>query len=239
MSRTFFQSIANKNYKERDELCCEEILKNNIPSFLNNFKTITHTEKNNTISFQVSSDYISIGTEDDYVRTPLSGITSQKVVDAFHCVLPTKKIVDLIWKYAEIKLPQRPKGAPFDSSMFSTKEIVNVNNKINRDLGNQDKTRLIAGHKKDVVITNKLAPNNPNQRVAIYGWHGVNGQPIQGPSVQAVAHEVTYYDYSHGIRLIGIDCLLNGEPKLITEVLQNKDYCHLLSDEGLLEFLRY
>ncbi len=37
--------------------------------------------------------------------------------------------------------------------------------------------KLIAGHKKDVVITNRLL--TMPKRVAIYGWHRPNGSPIQ------------------------------------------------------------
>jgi hypothetical protein len=56
---------------------------------------------------------------------------------------------------------------------------------------------LLAGHKKDLVLTRKLA-TRPN-RVAIYGWHQLSGEPIQPVST---VHVAEYADYSHGVRLI-------------------------------------
>ena len=56
---------------------------------------------------------------------------------------------------------------------------------------------LIAGHKKDVVVTNRLV-SRPD-RVAIYGWHRRDGRPIQPLSL---VHEASYADYSHGIRFV-------------------------------------
>ncbi|HCL31999.1 MAG TPA: hypothetical protein DIC52_26690 [Candidatus Latescibacteria bacterium] len=56
---------------------------------------------------------------------------------------------------------------------------------------------LLAGHKKDLVLMRKLA-TRPN-RVAIYGWHQLSGEPIQPVST---VHVAEYADYSHGVRLI-------------------------------------
>src|SRR5207253_1071838 len=58
---------------------------------------------------------------------------------------------------------------------------------------------LIAGIKKDVVITNRLG-EKPNH-VAIYGWHKLDGDPIQPLTI---VHISPYVDYSHGIRLVSL-----------------------------------
>jgi len=232
MSLEFLKSIENENYIKRDELCLEFAIKNKCS--LNNFKPITIEEKGNVITYLVSNDYVSI----DDIIIPFSGVTAQKFMDEFYCTLPTKKMVDQIYKASDIKIPQYPKGPPYDSSMYSMKEIINISNKINKFLENKDRSLLLAGHKKDVVLTNRLSPNNPKQRVAIYGWHGTNNSPIQGPIPNASSHEITYYDYAHGTRLIARDCTLNGNVVDILEVLKSND-SYLLSDEGKLNFLRY
>ena len=57
---------------------------------------------------------------------------------------------------------------------------------------------LVAGHKKDVVLTN-LLDQAPTME-AIYGWQepgGRNIQPLGTP------HRYFYEDYSHGIRFVG------------------------------------
>ena len=59
---------------------------------------------------------------------------------------------------------------------------------------------LVSGHKKDVVLTNRLI-THPGQ-IAIYGWHRAKATPIQPLST---VHGAGYADYSHGIRLVSED----------------------------------
>ena len=54
--------------------------------------------------------------------------------------------------------------------------------------------QLLAGHKKDIVLTNKLCTQR--RRVVIYGWHKASGRPIQPLSL---VHGESYADYSHGV----------------------------------------
>jgi hypothetical protein len=86
---------------------------------------------------------------------------------------------------------------------------------------------LVSGHKKDVVLTNRLA--RAIGRIAIYGWHRLSGVPIQPLST---VHQASYADYSHGIRLVSDIVLMNGKPKSIYSVLQDPDFVSVLSDEG-------
>ncbi len=237
--KDFLESIKDLNYIERDKLCSEYCLdSNNISFTLNNFKKIKIVDKNNTLEYLVSSDSLCIGEKDNRVRLPLSAPRAQILMDKYSCIFPTKKMADQIWKNAEIKLEPKPNGPPYDSSMYSIEKILFSNDKINAQLIGKDSSLLIAGHKKDVVITNRLAPNNPNKRVAIYGWHKLNGEPIQG--LNPSSHERDYYyDYSHQIRFVSKDCILNGEVKDIISILQSEEYSYLISDEGKLNFVNY
>ena len=92
----------------------------------------------------------------------------------------------------------------------------------------------MAGIKKDVVVTDELL-KRPD-RVAIYGWHKLDGQPIQPLTT---VHVAWYVDYSHGIRLVDQWCVVDGENKRVEDVLRDKELCVLLSDEGLLECTGY
>ncbi|MFN4152463.1 MAG: hypothetical protein ACK4IX_16095, partial [Candidatus Sericytochromatia bacterium] len=89
---------------------------------------------------------------------------------------------------------------------------------------------LVSGHKKDVVISNRL-DEKPN-RVAIYGWHKNDGKPIQSLST---VHEDTYADYSHGIRLISNKVNINGRDFDLKDVLKNTELSKILSDEGIIK----
>jgi len=221
----------------REENILKEFLAGNIPNFLRQFASIEITNNKNTIVYIVMTDYLSIGDDDDYVRMPMSPITAQKIANAYDCSLPTKKMVMDIWKNSKHQLQPLPWGPPYDNSMFSSERILNHNKLIQNQLFDKDKSLLISGHKKDVVLTNKLSPNNYNKRVAIYGWIQNNGQPIQG--LNPHDHDDQYSDYSHGIRLIANDVLVNGQLTRLQEVMRDPELCNLVSDEGIVTFLNY
>ena len=89
---------------------------------------------------------------------------------------------------------------------------------------------LIAGDKKDVVISNKLK-EKPN-KVAIYGWHKPDGKPIQP---LYTGHGDFYADYSHGIRLVKKTVVVDGKKMAIERLLKDPELSVLLSDEGPIE----
>jgi hypothetical protein len=93
---------------------------------------------------------------------------------------------------------------------------------------------LVAGHKKDVVITPQLidAPG----KVAIYGWHRKDGQPIQR---LYLGHTASWVDYSHGVRFVAREMMVNGAPTTYEAVLVDPALCALLSDEGPITHPRY
>jgi len=86
---------------------------------------------------------------------------------------------------------------------------------------------LVSGDKKDVVLSNRLE-RNPG-KIAIYGWHRLDGAPIQPLST---IHGACYADYSHGIRLVSETMLVDGEPRSVYDVLQDPALAGILSDEG-------
>jgi hypothetical protein len=86
---------------------------------------------------------------------------------------------------------------------------------------------LVAGVKKDVVVSNRLA-ERPG-RVAIYGWHKPDGKPIQPLST---VHRDSYVDYSHGVRLMRRVVVVDGRARDVRQVLYAADLHPLLSDEG-------
>ncbi len=49
-------------------------------------------------------DYISVGSDKDYVRVPLTPIAARKIADEYYMMLPTAKIVDEIYKSASVHL---------------------------------------------------------------------------------------------------------------------------------------
>lgn len=233
----FIQENMNLGGATRETNILHEFLAGNVPDFLRKFIPVTVTIGSNSISYLVMADYLSIGLDTDYVRMPMNPHTAQAIATQYDCTLPTRKMVNDIWSHATNKLDPKPWGPPYDASMMATSRIAIQNEKIQAQLAGKDSTALTAGHKKDVVLTNRLSPNNPNKRVAIYGWIEANGQPIQ--QLNPVSHEDTYEDYSHGIRMIANDVIVNGNAMRIQDVFSDAKLSALISDEGILTFQRY
>lgn len=234
---TFISKNMNNPRNERQANILNELLQGNIPDFLRRFVGVEVTLNEDTITYLVSPDYLSIGNDTDFVRMPMNPLTAQKIADKYDCTLPTRKMVNDIWYVSVNKLTPLPWGPPYNEDMYKTHRIATHNQRIQDQLKGKDYKQLTSGHKKDVVLTNKLSPNNPLKRVAIYGWIQPNGKPIQGLS--PTSHEDTYEDYSHGIRLIANDVIVNGQLMRIEEVFSDKKLCALVSDEGILTFTRY
>jgi hypothetical protein len=245
----FIQNIDPKDSARRDDLIVQELLRGNVPNFLRQLVPITVTEKGNTLIYKVTPDYLALGDDADYIRVPLSAPSAQKVADAFGCTMPTAKMSNQIWQAAAAKLPPKPmsgrtstiSGKTYSaqdflkSKMTDTDSFAEHNRLIQEQLGDHKLGDLVAGHKKDVVISNQLA-SRPD-KVAIHGLHNTKGQAIQGGSW---GHDISYRDYSHGIRLVDRSATLNGKPvDLVKDVFQNPEFASLISDEGALKFTSY
>ena len=233
----FIQANMNLKGAEREKNILNEFQHGNIPEFLRHFIPLDITMGNNTLSILVMPDYLCIGSDNDYCRMPMNPLTAQAIANQYDCSLPTKNIVDKIWKAAKNKLPPKPWGPPYDNSMSDTYRFGIHNTTIQNQLNGKDHTLLTAGHKKDIVLTNILAPNNSGKRVAIYGWTLPTGAPIQG--LNPKDHDDHYADYSHGTRLIANDVILNTHPMRLENIFKDPTLCYMLNDDGPLRFLHY
>ena len=173
---------------------------------------------------------MSIGSDDDWARIPLSPMAAQQIADSFHCFLPTRKMVDDIYRAAKIKLEPVPMYAFRDSTitMFQHHLMIEGQRKL--------RTGLIAGIKKDVVLSEKIHKDPKANRVAIYGWHKLDGKAIQP---LYTGHVNWYVDYSHGIRLVYRMINVNGKAMDYIDVLKNEQLRKLLCDEEDCNYYRY
>ena len=230
-------TLYESSLEERESIIFEEIMQGNVPSFLRSFIKIKAIElssdkKQHRIILWILPDYLSVGSDDDFLRIPMTPQTAQRIADKLDCLLPTKKIVDIIWNSGKVKLepiPIDPKYYEITSPL-----IFYLHNELIEEQRRDKPGFPVVGHKKDVVITNRLL-NNPN-RVAIYGWHRRNGVPIQPLSI---VHSSKYYDYSHGIRLVKNAVKVDDKAMRLEDLLVDKKLAPLLTYEGRMEFLRY
>ena len=230
----FYKKAVAFHWHERDSFAVKEILAGNIPSFLKNLVAV-HTSikdssgKNINAFYFVTPDYVSIGSNEDWARIPLSPMAAQQIADSFHCFLPTRKMVDDIYKAATVKLEPVPMYAFRDSTitMYQHHLIIEGQRKLRRG--------LIAGIKKDVVLSGKVSADKPD-REAIYGWHKPDGKPIQP---LYTGHINWWVDYSHGIRLVYRTIYVSNKAIDYIDVLKDPVLKKLLCDEEDCDFFRY
>lgn len=230
----FVAAVAGMTEPERDLAIRGELLAGNMPSFLRKVLPATLSAQlpgGDTVRLTlcVLADYLSIGSGKDFLRVPMGLDTALVVAANFGFTLPTRRIVDLIYRQSAVRLLPQP--LPAGDEMRSTAYYVAHQALVQRQRATTGAApdALTAGHKKDLVLSARLW-SQPG-RVAIYGWHRGVDAPIQPLSTVHGAH---YADYSHGVRLISDVVFVNGQPRSIYDVLADKLLAPLLSDEGPL-----
>jgi hypothetical protein len=237
--------LAPLTRDEREEQVFQQILAGNVPDFLRTLiplsTTATVQGHLRTLEWYVAPEYLAIGSDSDYFLMPMTPLLAQRIADAVGCTLPTRHMVDAIYAAATVKVAPIP--IPPSAAMITIPVFKQHNDTLRAQraplLTSHPLGELVGGNKKDVVIspliTTNLKPNVPKP-VVIYGWHQLNGVPIQ-PLYNG--HEQTYADYSHGIRLVQRAMRLDGAAVMADEILRDSVLWPLLSDEGVIANLRY
>ena len=226
------QILTPLSLREREERVYNEIMSGNIPTFLRELRLIDVVVESDglvwNLSYYVTPDYMAVGSDEDYFLIPMTPILAQEIADSLGLSLITRKMVDAVWLHAELQvepIPIDPSSDMVTIPVFADhNELVWTQRMETIDqfpLGT-----LVAGNKKDVVLSNQIVDNE--NKVVIYGWHRTNGQPIQ-PLYSG--HINWYADYSHGIRFAHAQCRVNGEERSVSDVLKDPGLYHLLSDE--------
>ncbi len=233
----FSKSIRDSSLslEERENILFTEIQSGNIPHFYRKLAVIRDTAmimgQFQTIRYYVLPDFLAIGSDSDYFYCPMRPQLAQKVADLMDCSLPTRKISDRIYQTAAVKMmpqPIPPSKAMITVPVFERHTRM-VQQQRNQSIRKYTLGSLVAGNKKDVVISNMIFNSKNQLRVAIYGWHKPDGKAIQ-PLYNG--HTTDHVDYSHGIRLIQNKLWVNGKKSTVRAVLESETFHPLLSDEG-------
>ena len=241
----FAASVAALTREQREEQVFQQIAAGNVPAFLRELVSVTSTATYgggvHTARWYVTPEYVAVGSNDDYFLMPMTPLLAQRIADAVGCTLPTRKMVDAIYAAAAVKVAPIP--IPPSPEMITVPVFKQHNDTLRSQraplLNSHPLGELVAGHKKDVIISNaitmNLKPTVPTP-VVIYGWHQLNGVPIQ-PLYNG--HDQTYADYSHGIRLVQSALTVDSDATTVGAVLQDGIRWPLLSDEGTIQNPRY
>lgn len=229
----------------REDTLFRIILSGNIPDFLRALVPVsvsaTVGDTCMTVTYFVTPEYLSIGSDERPLLIPMTPLLAQRLADTMGCTLPTRKMVNDIYAASTLKLPPAP--IPPSAAMITVPAFIQHDSIVWTQRAPACATHpmgtLTGGTKKDVIVSNRIRneikPGVPKP-VVIYGWHRLDGSPIQ-PLYNG--HGETYADYSHGIRLVLKTVVLNGTASTVRAILQSDTLCTLLSDEGVINHPRY
>jgi hypothetical protein len=231
----FIERIEGLGRAAIDEEVIRAITAGNVPTHARKLVPISlsdgHGERG---KLWVACDYLAVGSDEDFIRMPMTSAAAQRLANVLDASLPTPRLVDLIYEQAPAKLPPSyidggPTEGTLDDFLVHHEKLEARRKKAGYELG-----VLTAGHKKDIVLSARLAERD--DRVAIYGWHKRDGEVIQPLSCK---HSCRYADYSHGVRLVAQKLVVDGKPQRLSEVLADEALADLLSDEGPLPVVSY
>lgn len=225
--------LNNYTTEDRDSIVIEMFMNGSFPKFLEelsrvNIQYIDSLGNQKSAYYYVTSDYIALGNEKDFVRIPMTPNYAQKLADKLGMYLITTKISDDVFNQAAVKIEPIPMGEP--RTLFQT--FVVHNDLIEKE--RKDRRGLIAGIKKDIIATSRL--NAVNNKVAIYGWHKSDGVPIQPLYIK---HADYYVDYSHGIRLVYPYVFIDNEKIHFDEILKDTNKRFIISNEFEKTYYKY
>jgi hypothetical protein len=227
----FARRTSGLSSADRDRAVVAELERGNVPSFLGHLTPVKLNPNPRgaqavAATIWVTPDYLAIGSDDDFLYVPLTYYSATIIADRFGSILPTARMVDAIYEQSAHHL--RPAPLPAGPLMRSNLYLSKHQQRIDEQRSGLPLGELISGHKKDLVLSNRL--RQLPGRVAIYGWHRAPGDPIQPLST---VHGAQYVDYSHGVRLVSTTVVVDGRPRSIYDALQDSHVAPVLSREGV------
>ncbi len=227
----FFAAIDGKTGSPREANTLWMFRNGGVPAFLfRDLQPVTVRRGGHVITYRVTPDYLAVGTDADWARMPMTPGVAQAVADDRGMMMPTRRMVDDIYAAGTkvARLTQATAGA-------TSASLLEHHRRIERARGTTaPPTTLLVGHKKDVVLVPALA--TATDKVAIYGWHGLDGAARE--PVPHTAHSAGYLDYSHGVRLVARAAVLDGRPVDLATLLADPALYPLVA-EAPLRVARY
>ena len=231
----FYEQIRTLPLDEREDAIVEAFASGNIPEWLRREVRIDMeaTDNNGTVhqvTFWVLPDYLAVGSDDDFFRIPMSPLSAQRIADVWDASMPTPKMVDIIYERSVCKLQPfnyKPRGRRNEEVdlFYDHSKVISAQ----QFASGVPYGTFTAGTKKDIVVCDRLADTSRLNHVTIYGWHTLDGKPIQ-PVTNV--HTNYYIDYSHGVRLVSQTVLVDGKSFRLEELLSHPRYYKLLSRDA-------
>jgi hypothetical protein len=228
---------------EREEAIIEQSYAGNFPNFMRTTYSVPVEGGGLEGYIFVLPDYWCIGSDKDYIYTPMWPDTAQKIMNHFGMYsLPTRKMVKDIYKAATHMCLQgmAPPKYPYDNMLETSRWPIHTD-WIKQQMKHKDiePGRFVEGAKKNVILSTNVENNEINHvlKVGVFGGYNGAGQPIHNFSYHS--HIRHYADYSHGIRFVLMGLSI-GEDEVsnVRDTLRGDNY-KLLSDEGRFKEAKY
>jgi hypothetical protein len=221
----------------REDFILEQVRNGCVPDFMRVASQIILTGAGGMVgNLEVCPDYLCLGTDDDYIYAQCSIVTAQKIADEIGAMLPTKKIVDEVWKQAAGKIDivtQTPDKKMVTSPVFlkQSRDVIAKRLELGLPLGSlQD-----GGFKNYILVPGLQA--RPGQ-TCIYGFHRkATNRPVQDPNLSA--HDKNYVDYSQCPRFMALEMFVGDDLLNVADVLAHVLLHVLVTSDGASKVHRF
>ena len=183
--------------------------------------TIVSNYQGRRAEIQVTKDALTILG----VRFNVTAEGAQRIADQLHAILPTPRILQLIWEQADVRL--FPCTLPADQEMASTVRMIEHSRCVDERIAGRK--GLIVNVGKHWVLTNHITEKR--NLAANYGWFMKGQRPIQ---TLGTRHDTAHTDYSQVLRLVKPTISVDGREVDIRRIGRSPELWGLVSDEGPL-----
>lgn len=206
------RQLGSLSKVDRENAILEQIELGNVPDFLRRPKAVIIKGPNGEeVKTYVMPDYIAIGSNEDFVRVPLSPIIAQALAFKYGLSLPTKTIVEETYLQAGKRVigPSYSHADEFEENsayLDSPGFYLRSNQDIQDQLKGVIPGTLVSGGKKELVVSPFVAVRfkggKADESIAFYGLYDSEGTPIQRTPGHGGESGYRHTEYALGVRFM-------------------------------------
>lgn len=217
--KTVLEKFPTEHSAQREELIVQAVARGAYDP--PEWTTIISNYKGRRAEIQVSTDALKVLG----VRIDVTAEGAQRIADALGTILPTPRILQLIWEQADVRI--EPCTSAADAKMASTARMLEHSECVDQRIGGRK--GVVANEGKHWVLSNRTA--GKENLAANYGWFIKGRRPVQTVGTR---HDTAHTDYSQIVRLVKPMIRVDGREIDIRHVGRSPELWGLVSDEGPL-----
>jgi len=238
------RQLGSLSKTERENAILEQIELGNVPNFLRRPKAvIIKGPDGGEVKTYVMPDYIAVGSDDDFVRVPLSPLVAQALARRYGLNLPTKTIVEETYLQAGKRVvgPSYTHADEFEENsayLDSAGFYLRHSEDIQSQLEGVEPGTLVAGGKKELVVSPfvsvRFAGGRADESIDFYGLYDEGGIPVQRTPGHGREAGYRHTEYALGVRFVSpMIVVRDGSGRrtvmTMTEALKDPDIAKIFS----------